>query len=232
MATVLPMAPTQSAALGELRAALEPLANAEQAFTMAGYVRDQFTYLGIKAPPRRVAQQDVELSMASQPIDDIVAFCHECWAQDEREFQYVACDLLRRVAKRLEPEHLDEVKKLIITKSWWDTVDALASRTVGSVVQQHGRGDVMDEWIEDDHLWVARTALLHQLFWRADTDDARLFEYCKKQMGHQDFFIRKAIGWALRDYGRTDADAVLAFVKQHEHELSPLSRREALKHIG
>lgn len=226
------MAPTHSAALVELRAAFEPLASSEQAFDMSAYMRDQFSYLGIKSKPRRAAQKDVERSMAKQSIDDIVAFCHECWAQDEREFQYVACELLRRVAKRLEPEHLNDVNKLIVTKSWWDTVDALAGRTVGPVVQQHGLGDVMDEWIQDQNLWVARTALLHQLFWKTETDDVRLFDYCEQQMAHKDFFIRKAIGWALRSYARTDADAVLAFVEQHEGELSPLSRREALKHIG
>lgn len=216
----------------ELRDAFEPLANPEQAFEMAAYMRDQFSFLGIKSRARKAAHAGIERAIAKEPVETILAFSAECWRQEEREFQSTACDLLRRVAKRLEPSDLDAVKALISTKSWWDTVDVLAARVVGPIVQQHELGAVMDTWIVDEDMWVARSALLHQLFWKADTDEVRLFDYCEQQMGHQDFFIRKAIGWALRQHARTDADAVLAFVNEHDGELSPLSRREALKHIG
>lgn len=199
---------------------------------MAAYMRDQFEYFGIKSTPRKAAQRDIERAIAKEPIDTVVSFAQRCWSQDEREFQYTACEVLRRSAKRLEPGHLDKIRALIVDKPWWDTVDALAGRTVGPLVLGHDLGSVMDEWIDDENMWVVRTALLHQLFYKEATDDTRLFDYCTKQMHHQDFFIRKAIGWALRQYAYTDADAVLAFVRAHEVELSGLSKREALKHIG
>lgn len=86
----------------------------------------------------------------------------------------------------------------------------------------------MDRWVTDSNLWVARTALLHQLRYRERTDAVRLFQYCDLQSGRRDFFIRKAIGWALREYSKTDRRAVQAFIASHEASLSPLSRREAL----
>lgn len=226
------MTQTAAHAIEQLRDAFTPIANPERAFAMARTMRDQFSFFGIKAKPRRAAQHDVEQAIAEEPIDLVLDFCHKCWAQEEREFQHTACDLLRRTATRLQPEHLDAIKKLIVTKSWWDTVDPLAGRTVGPLVKQHELSAEMDRWIDDDNLWVARTAILHQLFWKHDTDEARLFDYCEKQLHHKDFFIRKAIGWALRHYARTDPDAVLAFVDQHGDQMSGLSKREALRHIG
>jgi 3-methyladenine DNA glycosylase AlkD len=90
----------------------------------------------------------------------------------------------------------------------------------------------MDDWVHDENLWVARTSILHQLRYKTGTDAERLFRSCKLQAGHRDFFIRKAIGWALREYAKTDPQAVRAFVRANETGLSGLSRREALKNIG
>jgi len=97
------------------------------------------------------------------------------------------------------------------------------------VTRHGGLVAAMDEWIADDDLWVVRTALLHQLFYKADTDARRLFDYCARQAGHTDFFVRKAIGWALREYAKTDPAAVREFVAATP--LSGLSRREALKNL-
>jgi 3-methyladenine DNA glycosylase AlkD len=120
---------------------------------------------------------------------------------------------------------------LITTKPWWDTVDLLATRVVGDLVGRH-RGLVaeQDAWAVADDKWLVRTAILHQLHYGAGTDAARLFGYCRSQGGHPDFFVRKAIGWALRDLTKTDPAWVRGFLA--EHELSPLSRREAAKHLG
>jgi 3-methyladenine DNA glycosylase AlkD len=129
-------------------------------------------------------------------------------------------------------EFITTARYLIVTRSWWDTVDALAAHLVGSLVRRHpGLVSTMDEWIDDDNLWVIRTALLHQLTYREATDHVRLFDYCLRQAHHRDFFIRKAIGWALRSYARTAPDDVRRFVGRHEPVLAPLSVREALKHL-
>ena len=89
----------------------------------------------------------------------------------------------------------------------------------------------MDAWSADDDMWLIRTAILHQLHYGDQTDTTRLFDYCTRQAGHPDFFVRKAIGWALRQYARTDPDAVRAYVGAHRDRLSPLSIREATKHL-
>jgi 3-methyladenine DNA glycosylase AlkD len=119
-------------------------------------------------------------------------------------------------------------------QSWWDTVDMLACNVVGPLVAcwPDRLQTVMDQWVADDNMWLRRTALLHQLKYGADTDASRLFRYCTLCMHEPDFFIRKAVGWTLRNYGYHDPDAVRSFVRENRATLSPLSIREALKHIG
>jgi 3-methyladenine DNA glycosylase AlkD len=103
---------------------------------------------------------------------------------------------------------------------------------VGPLVARHpALVATMDAWVGEENLWLARTAILHQLRYGGGTDADRLFRYCLAQSAHRDFFIRKAIGWALREYAKTDPVAVTSFVRSHESQLSPLSVREALKNI-
>ena len=121
---------------------------------------------------------------------------------------------------------------MITTKSWWDTVDELADHVVGAIVHAHpSQRAVMDRWLVDDDFWLARTAILHQLDWKDDTDADWLFAACVRRAGDKEFFIRKAIGWALRSYSYVDPVAVERFVTDHAGELSGLSRREGLKAI-
>ncbi|MFI5492172.1 DNA alkylation repair protein [Actinoplanes sp. NPDC051859] len=204
----------------------------ERAGQAAAYMRDQFAFLGIASPARRALDRSVRAGLPRPTEDDLRAVAVTCWALDEREFQYFACDWLRAQVKVPGPEFLATVRTLITTKSWWDTVDALATRVVGGLVARHPqlRGE-MDAWIVDDDMWVVRTAILHQLHYGTATDTARLFGYCSRQASHPDFFIRKAIGWALRQYARTDPDAIRAYLATHGSELSPLSVREAAKHL-
>jgi 3-methyladenine DNA glycosylase AlkD len=111
-------------------------------------------------------------------------------------------------------------------------VDTLAAHTVGPLVAAHPvLVATMDAWVTDENMWLARTAILHQLRYKERTDADRLFRYCTLQAGHRDFFIRKAIGWALRDYARTNPDAVRRYVDEHRSILAPLSIREASKHL-
>ncbi|GAB3873725.1 DNA alkylation repair protein [Dactylosporangium cerinum] len=194
-----------------------------QAAAMRAYMRDQFEFLGLPSPlRRRLAKPFLD---PEHPLQAALA----CWAMPEREFQYFACDLLARHARTLTPDDLPVLKTLITTKPWWDTVDALAANVVGPVVRNDQTP--MDAWVEDDDLWVVRTAILHQLRYKAATDAGRLFAYTSHHRHHQDFFIRKGIGWALREYAKTDPDAVRRFVADHP-DLSGLSKREALKNIG
>jgi len=203
----------------------------ERAAAMRGYMRDRFPFLGIMAPRQRALAREATAGAPKPTEDDLRALATACWARAEREYQYFACDQLRRHVRVLTPAFLPTARELITTKPWWDTVDALASRVVGPLVAAYGIAAAMDDWIGDDDIWVARTALLHQLFYKGRTDRERLFGYCTRQAGHPDFFIRKAIGWALREYAKTDPEAVRAYVAAHVDQLSGLSRREALKNL-
>jgi 3-methyladenine DNA glycosylase AlkD len=198
---------------------------------MAAYMRDQFPFLGIPSPQLRQIMREAPLPKPTEAqLREVVL---ELWELPEREFQYAACVHLRRHVKVCGPGFVDVTRHLIVTKPWWDTVDTLASHTVGPLVTANPElVATMDAWIDDENMWLARTALLHQLGYKGATDAPRLFRYCEKQFDHRDFFIRKAIGWALREYAWTDPEAVRAFVHSNEGALSGLSRREALKNIS
>jgi 3-methyladenine DNA glycosylase AlkD len=203
---------------------------------MGAYMRDQFPFLGIPAPGQRALTRQVLAadSATRRPTEaDLRAVALGCWALPEREYQYFACDWLRRHARVCSAGFINVAHRLIVTKPWWDTVDALAAHLVGPLVAGHpALLSTMDAWSMADDMWLVRTAILHQLRYRESTDVDRLFWYCARQAGHRDFFIRKAIGWALREYAKTDPAAVRGFVQAHRAALSPLSVREALKNLG
>ena len=209
-------------------AAREP----ERAVRAAAYMRDQFAFLGLSMPTQRALARTVVAGLPKPTEDELATVTLACWALEEREYQYFACDYLRIHHAVPGPEFLDVARTLITTKSWWDTVDPLANRFVGNLVRRLPElGNQMDEWSIEKNLWLVRTAILHQMHWGAATDADRLFGYCTRQAGHRDFFIRKAIGWALRQYASTDPDAVRKYIAKNRSILSPLSIREAGKHL-
>lgn len=215
--------------LNKLVTQLETLQNPEKAEKMSAYMRNQFAFLGVQTPGRRGVTNTLfkEWEVGRSPLD--WEFVRELWKKDEREYQSIAIDYLVRSKRLLTSDDLVLLKQLITTKSWWDTVDAMASGLVGHVVYSHPKSvTFMDQWIDDENMWVRRTAILHQLSFKDQTDEERLFKYCSRHADDTEFFIAKAIGWALRQYAKTEPDAVLTFVEQTR--LQSLSRREALKH--
>ena len=214
----------------QVRAAFEAERNPAQAEPMARYMRNLFPFLGLKTPQYLALFQPL-LKNARPYIDErfLAAAAKALWKLPEREFHHAANELLDRHEKVLTPASLPMLRGLIETNSWWDTVDTLSTRVVGPLVARHPDLQLeMDAWSRDGNFWVRRCAILHQLNYKQETDTVRLFRYCKKNARDEEFFIRKAIGWALRQYARTDPRAVVEFVKAHP-ELSGLSRREALK---
>ncbi len=221
-------------ALQSIEAALCALADAQEAVLMKAYMLGQFEFLGVRADPRRDALKG--LMKFSGPADELLALAEALWRLPEREFRYVAVDLLAKHHKRLDTSALPRILQLVQTGSWWDTVDGLAG-VVGDIwlrakATQTDVQKRMDECLVHPDLWVRRVAMLHQLGWREQTDEHRLFRYALTLAPEKDFFIRKAIGWALRDHARTRPDAVRAFLARHANELSGLTRREAGKHLG
>ncbi|MGH3727728.1 MAG: DNA alkylation repair protein [Micromonosporaceae bacterium] len=224
--------PLTDAVMQRLREVYVAAADPARGTEMRRYMRDQFDFLGIPSPRRRALSRAALADLDTPAPADLRGISAACWTLPEREYQYFAVDLLVRHAKRLPHDLLPDIEHLITARSWWDTVDPLATRVVGDLVRRHrDLAPVMDGWIGDDNVWLARTALLHQLHYREATDSVRLFRYCRAQAGHPDFFVRKAIGWALRQYARTDPGAVRHFVLDHREQLSPLSVREATRHV-
>lgn len=195
---------------------------------MARYMKDQFAFFGVPSPRRRAIQREVLGRWRPGSAEQLAEFATALWAVPQREAQYVATDVL---AGNSALANLALAETLIVVKSWWDTVDGIAPVVGALVARDPATAVAMDDWIVGRNMWKARVALIHQLRFRERTDVERLFRYCALRAGDREFFIRKAIGWALRQYARTDPSAVRAFVAAHP-ELSGLSRREALRHLG
>ncbi len=222
----------QSFEMTSVRLALVEVADPEKAEPMAAYMKGHFTFLGVSAADRRSVSQEIIHWAKSADPDELLALVSELWNEPEREFHYVGMDLIRAGATHLRSTDLQAVRGFITKTPWWDTVDSLAVHTVGTMVSNHPELVFdMDDWIESDDIWIARTAMLHQLMYKDRTDTNRLFTYCEMRMDHTDFFMRKAIGWALRQYARTDPASVVEFVDRHHDDLSGLSKREALRHL-
>jgi 3-methyladenine DNA glycosylase AlkD len=212
--------------------ALAPLTDAEAAVGMHAYMRGRFHYLGIPTPPRRAAVKLLVRSFTPADAPTLRAAAAALWQMREREYQYIAVDLLARHASALTLTDLPWLLELAQQKSWWDSVDAIV-KVVGKIVRASGvRGKrEMDRAIRADNLWVRRIAMLHQLGWRAGTDTVRLFRYADRLAPETEFFIRKAVGWALRDYAWHDWRAVEKYLAAAQDRLSPLTYREASKNI-
>jgi 3-methyladenine DNA glycosylase AlkD len=215
---------------------LEALADPARAAPMRAYMKDHFDYLGIATPERRAAVTPLLLRLAGIGGDDLLVLANELWLLPRREYQYVALDLLARSWKNLGLEHVEPLLALAQQKSWWDCVDGLAS-VIGDVLRaarahEPGCQRRMDLALEDGNLWVRRVAMLHQNGWRAETDTRRLFAYALHLAPEPDFFIRKAIGWALRDHAHHDPELIRTFLQAQQARLSGLTLREAGKHLG
>ena len=212
----------------------------DDARQMTAYMKGRFEFFGVKTPQRRTLSKNIERASKSLTIGDLIGLVDDLRSRRHRELHYVASDVLRANRTRLPASMIGDVERWIVRDPWWDTVDAIASPTVGEMVLRHPELlAVMDDWIEagrdtqagDGEMWLARAAIIHHLRFGDSTDTNRLFGYCLRRADDSDFFIRKAIGWALRQYARTDPEAVRTFVDQHRDELSPLSVREATKHL-
>ncbi|WKX22250.1 DNA alkylation repair protein [Streptomyces sp. HUAS CX7] len=219
--------------LERLTVAYPAAADPERAAGMRAYMKDVAPFLGLTSPVRRSLSRTVLAGLPRPDEPDCAAVALRCWRLPEREYHYFAVDYLRRHVTHCSSGFLPVVRHLLTTVPWWDTVDLLAAHVVGGLVAaDRDLTAVMDAWIGDEDLWLVRAALLHQLRYKERTDTDRLFGYCLRQSGHGDFFVRKAVGWSLREYAKTDPDAVRAFVAEHRTRLAPLSVREALRTVG
>jgi 3-methyladenine DNA glycosylase AlkD len=214
--------------------ALMPLADEAKAEGMKAYLLNQFEFLGLAAPVRRAAVKAIG-KVKWQSSADLLAVAELLWQKPQREYRYTAVDLLRKHRALLTVNELPALQVLLLQDPWWETVDGLSAviaEVMHVAVQQKPNSTVtMDVWLKHPSRWVRRSAMLHQLGWRLDTDTTRLFGYAQQLAGEKEFFIRKAIGWALRDYARWNPQAVTEFLVAHRARLSGLTVREAAKHL-
>jgi 3-methyladenine DNA glycosylase AlkD len=216
----------------EVTAAMTPLADPAKAPAMRAYMKDVAPFLGIPSPLRAAALRPVWKAVGKVPsARDLGDAATELFDRDEREFAYAALDLLGRNKKVMDEAFLvDVVEPLILTKSWWDTVDSLRSEAVGPLVARYpSLQSVIHRWAASDNRWLVRSAIIHQLGYNDQTDVDLLFDLCRMHAHQTEFFIAKGIGWALREYSYTDPDAVEEFIATTD--LRPLSKREGLKAI-
>jgi len=214
-----------------LKASFEHNADPVQAAPMKKYMRDQFEYLGIKSPSFKVLMQEFIATNGTPSITDLDVILRDLWSLPQREFQYVATSFLGRSEKDLPARFIKTIEYLLITKSWWDTVDTISGGTLGVHFRRFPdvREKHLAKWRASDNFWLRRATILFQLNYRKETDFDLLCDIIRENLGSKEFFINKAIGWSLRQYARVDPKAVRKFVKSTP--LHPLSRREAMKHL-
>ena len=216
-----------------VRDALEPKKNAERAAGMRAYMRNQFDYLGVATPEHRAAVAPLIKQFSPAGPEELRMAAEGLWRMRPREYQYVATGLLGRYCATLSLDDLEWLLGLVQSKSWWDTVDSLV-KTIGAVVRRSGTKGrrAMDAAVKHENFWVRRIAMLHQLGLREEVDTDRLFRYAELLAAEKEFFIRKAIGWALRDYAWHDWRAIEKFLKTTQVDLSGLTVREASKNFA
>lgn len=208
---------------------LKEVANPEDAIHMEAYMKDQFEFLGVKTPVRRKLSKVFFKKNSSPAID--WKFIHQAWENPYREMQYVVLDYLKLKQKFLTSNDLPKIKKLAQTKPWWDTIDFLC-RSVGFICLHYPETKkFVLEWSRDEDFWLRRLAIEHQLLQKEETDVQLLEQILVNNLDQTEFFINKAIGWALRDYSKTNPDWVLEFIEKYKDKLSKLSIKEGSKYL-
>jgi len=213
-------------------------ANAETAAGSKKYLRNQFDFFGLTATKRRDIQKVFFASMKDlniQPTQEEIKKAIEVmWEQPQREYQYFAMEFGEKFLDFNDNDGvLDSAEMMLTSKSWWDTVDFISTKIVGKAVFANREVLVkrMQIWIEAESFWLRRSAILHQLNYKEHTDEKLLFDFCLKQAHEGEFFIRKAIGWALRQHARLYPKNIRKFVQENKDKLSTLSFQQAMKHL-
>ncbi|MDX2444830.1 MAG: DNA alkylation repair protein [Bacteroidales bacterium] len=207
-------------------------ADPSRALQMEKYMKDRFPFFGIQANPRRAICSEFMKEYGLPEKKDLFEVISQLWEKEEREFQHFGAELANRYKKNIEGNDLEMYRWMLVQKSWWDSVDFIAANLVGSYFRifKQNASPTMKDWLDTNNMWLQRTTLIFQLKYKKETDLELLSRQIKALKDSKEFFIRKAIGWSLREYSKTDPDWVQEFVSSTQ--LSPLSKREALKRIN
>lgn len=209
---------------------LEARADNVRALDMKKYMKNKFEFFGVGAPERtEICKPYFKEAKKTKIID--WGFVDVCWEHSKRECQYVAANYLKYMKNYLSEDDIPKLKKLVITKSWWETVDTL-DRVIGSIIyDKEELYPIMLAWSKDENIWLRRVAIDHQLLRKEKTNKELLKKILINNLNQTEFFINKAIGWALRDYSKTNPQWVKRFIETHRSNMSKLSIREGSKYI-
>ena len=208
--------------------------NEEQAEKMSAYMLNKFKHIGIRTPERRKIfraffKEYKKEQEKSEKID--WDFINNCWKNEYRELQYSALDYLQAVKNILTDKDIPKLKALSLSKSWWDTIDCLDMIIGGIALKYPKVNDTILKWSLDENIWLRRIAIDHQLLRKEKTNAELLEKIIKNNFGQTEFFINKAIGWALRDYSKTNPKWVRDFIEKNKDKMAKLSIKEGSKYI-
>lgn len=213
----------------EIKNLLAENGNREQAEKMSAYMKNQFDFAGVPKPLLKELIKPFLAETAKTPLDWSLVF--GLWELPYREAQYVALEYLQKHRKQFESNDLDNLKKLITEKSWWETVDTIDAFVGDLVLKDESLKSIMLEWAKSDNIWLRRVAIDYQQEYKNKTDTEMLAEIIVANLNDGEFFINKAIGWSLRDYSKVNPVWVRAFIEEHRGDLAPLSVKEAEKYL-
>nr|HMU04795.1 DNA alkylation repair protein [Saprospiraceae bacterium] len=210
----------------------EQNADPHRAPAMKAYMKNHFAFYGINSPLRKEMVKDIKKKYTFKNDDLFWKLIDHLWQSDERELQYIALDLLASSASKLTKENIPTLEKMILIKSWWDTVDMIAPNLIGKIFIKDttSRDNYIYNWIDSDNIWLQRSTIIFQLKYGMKTDIDLLSEAILKNDVSKEFFVRKAQGWALRQYGKYNPSFVYNFV-QSNPQLSGLTQKEALRSL-
>ncbi len=212
----------------KFQAAADPI----KAQPMKKYMKNRFEFLGIQKPQRILLKKEFLKKERLPGVERLEEIIKHLWDLPGREYQYFGLELAEHFRKQSKEQDIDLLEYMITNKAWWDTVDFIAAHLVGTHFKRfpHLVGPYTAKWMASGNMWLQRTALLFQLKYKTGTDVELLFQIIRQLADSKEFFIRKAIGWALREHSKTKPEVVMNFVESHP--LSNLSKREALKVIA
>jgi 3-methyladenine DNA glycosylase AlkD len=206
--------------------------NPENAFAMAKYMKNNFTFFGIKTEKRRRIFKEIWKENKEEVSANAREIALDLYSKPEREFQYCAIEILIKELKgNYKKDDIQLIEKLILNNSWWDSVDTIAKYILGEYLLEFPleTKNVIERFSRSENMWLSRSAILFQLGYKQKTSADLLFSECLKHSHSKEFFIQKAIGWALREYAKSNPKDVQEFVKTNT--LKPLSKKEALKNM-
>ncbi len=209
------------------------LADPAKAGPMASYLKTDMPFYGIQKPQRVPVFREMKHRFKPWSQDEYEKGVLALWALPHREEKYAALEYAQQYAKFINRDSILLYEHLIRVGAWWDLVDGIATILVGRVFQNEREfvSPLMEKWIDDEDFWIRRTAIIAQLKHREQTDYKQLFDFCLRRASETEFFIRKAIGWALREYSKTSPARVQTFLLENKDVLSGLSFREGSKHM-